>query len=53
MVLTFEDNRLRLSRCGGITERTAGMLKSDGPPRSPEEEQEAFEQAVVEVRFEG
>ena len=48
VTLTLEGDHLRLSRCDSIAERTAGMLKCDGPHRSLEEEREAFEQGVVE-----
>ena len=48
VTLTLEGDHLRLSRCDSIAERTAGMLKSDGPRRSLEEEREAFEQGLVE-----
>lgn len=44
----LEDGVVRLGKAQSITERTAGSLKHDGPPLSPQEEKRAVELAIAE-----
>lgn len=48
VAFTLEAGEVKLSRTGSVVEATAGALKSDMPPLSPEEERKAAEQAIAE-----
>ena len=48
VALSLEAGEVKLSRTGSVVEATAGALKSDLPPLSPEEERRAAEQAIAE-----
>jgi AbrB family looped-hinge helix DNA binding protein len=45
---SLEDGYVRLERSDSVVARTAGMLKSDLPPRTPAELREAAAQAIAE-----
>jgi AbrB family looped-hinge helix DNA binding protein len=47
-----DDAQVRLTRAGGVVERTAGMFKSNTPPLSAAELREAAEQAFAEESVE-
>src|SRR5919202_4744598 len=42
------NDEVKLSRTGSVVEATAGALKSDMPPLSPDQERRAAEQAIAE-----
>jgi AbrB family looped-hinge helix DNA binding protein len=44
----IEEGHVRLRRSSSIVARTAGILKSDGPSYTTEEERAAAEQAIAE-----
>jgi antitoxin PrlF len=44
----MEEGEVKLSRTGSVVAATAGALKSDMPPLSPEEERRAAEEAIAE-----
>ena len=44
----LDDGEVRLRRLGSIVEATAGVLKSDRPPMSAEEERQAAEEAIAQ-----
>src|ERR671928_409577 len=46
--IMHNNGEVKLSRTGSVVEATAGALKSDMPPLSPEEERRAAEQAIAE-----
>src|SRR5215212_7792286 len=48
VALSLEAGEVKLSRTGSVVEATAGALRSDVPPLSPEEERRAAEQAIAE-----
>ena len=48
VALRMEEGEVKLSRTGSVVEATAGALKSEMPPLSPEEERRAAEQAIAE-----
>jgi len=48
VALSLEAGEVKLSRTGSVVEATAGALKSDMPPPSPQEERRAAEQAIAE-----
>ena len=48
VALSLEAGEVKLSRTGSVVEATAGALKSDMPPLSPQEERRAAEQAIAE-----
>lgn len=48
VVWIMEENQVRLKRGESVVSRTAGMLKSDGPSFTAEEERAAAEQAIAE-----
>ena len=52
VAVTLEDGHARLVRYGSVTERTAGMFKTDRPPLSAEEEREAAAQAWADDALE-
>jgi AbrB family looped-hinge helix DNA binding protein len=48
VALSLEQGEVKLSRTGSVVAATAGALKSDMPPLSPEEERRAAEQAIAD-----
>jgi AbrB family looped-hinge helix DNA binding protein len=48
VAFTMEEGEVKLSRTGSVVEATAGALKSDMLPLSPDEERRAAEQAIAE-----
>jgi len=48
VAIKLENGVMKLSRTGSVVEATAGALKSNMPPLSPEEERRAAEQAIAE-----
>ena len=48
VAFTVEEGEVKLSRMGSVVAATAGALKSDIPPLSPEEERRAAEEAIAE-----
>jgi AbrB family looped-hinge helix DNA binding protein len=48
VAFTMEEGEVKLSRTGSVVAATAGALKSDLPPLSPEEERRAAEEAIAE-----
>jgi antitoxin PrlF len=48
VAFTMEEGEVKLSRTGSVVAATAGALKSDMPPLSPEEERRAAEEAIAE-----
>lgn len=48
VAFSLENGEVKLSRTGSVVEATAGALKSDMPPLSPQEERRAAEQAIAE-----
>ncbi len=45
----IDDNQVRMAPAGrSVVARTAGMLRSDQPARSPREENEGFEEAMAQ-----
>ena len=44
----LDENRVQLIRRGNIAQQTAGMLKSNLPPLSPQAEKRAAEEAIAE-----
>jgi AbrB family looped-hinge helix DNA binding protein len=48
VAFTMEAGEVKLSRTGSVVAATAGALKSDMPPLTPEEERKAAEQAIAE-----
>ncbi len=47
VAVVLEEDEVRLTKSASVVERTAGMLKSEVPPRSPEEERAAAEAAIA------
>ena len=48
VAFTMEAGEVKLFRTGSVVAATAGALKSDMPPLTPEEERKAAEQAIAE-----
>lgn len=48
VAFVVEDDQVRLVRTDSVTRRTAGVLKSDQPALTPEQEREAVELAFTE-----
>jgi len=48
VAFTMEAGEVKLSRTGSVVAATAGALKSDMPPLTPEKEREAAEQAIAQ-----
>jgi antitoxin PrlF len=47
VAFVLENDQVKLTRKGSVVQQTAGMLKSDIPALSPQEEREAAEQAIA------
>ncbi len=48
VVVSLEEDGVKLKPSAGVVARTAGALKSDSPLLTPEQEREAAERAVAE-----
>jgi len=48
VAMRLENGEVKLTHTGSVVEATAGALKSDMPPLSPEEERRAAEQTIAE-----
>lgn len=48
VAFVVEEGQVRLMPATSVTARTAGMLRSEVPMRSPQEERESFEEAMAE-----
>ena len=46
--IVFERDTLKVKRARSWVERTRGIVKHEGPPLTPEQEDEAFGQAIVD-----
>jgi AbrB family looped-hinge helix DNA binding protein len=47
VAITLDKNEVKVFRTGSVVEATAGALKSDMPPLSPQKEREAAEEVIA------
>jgi AbrB family looped-hinge helix DNA binding protein len=47
VAITMDEHEVRVFRTGSVVEATAGALKSDMPPLSPQKEREAAEEVIA------
>jgi antitoxin PrlF len=48
VAFVLENDQVKLTHKGSVVEQTAGMLRSDQPALTPQEEHKAAEQAIAE-----